>query len=61
MENGYTCFCSKRGHMIGICISWNDQKVVTDYDCSYPDCAKDCQLLKECPIGFQETFPASHA
>jgi hypothetical protein len=54
--NGYLCQCSKIGTINGINITWENNTVI-GYDCNYPDCSKDCQLLQEFPIGFKHTYP----
>lgn len=55
-DSPYLCYCSKEKHLIGICIHW-DNEAVSGYDCSYPYCAQDCQLMDERPVGFRLDYP----
>lgn len=52
----YHCHCSKYGTHIGICINWENNKV-TGYDCQYPSCQQDCDMLKEFPLNFERHYP----
>lgn len=52
----YNCHCSKRGAHIGICINWENDKV-TGYDCQYPSCQQDCEMLKDFPLNSERHYP----
>ncbi len=52
----YHCTCSKRGKLIGICINWKNNKV-SGYDCQYPACQQDCELLKDFPLNYERHYP----
>ena len=59
-SSGYVCYCSKTGHTVGTIINWNNDDTVSGYECSYPNCDQDCDLVKEYPIGFKQVYPRNY-
>lgn len=53
----YICHCTKNNAKRGICIIWEDNKV-SGYDCHYPNCQRDCDMLQDYPMGFIRPYPS---
>ena len=47
--SGATGFCHKKGHSIGVIITWNDDNEIIDIDCDHSSCGHShiCKLYQD--------------